>query len=105
MLPIRSYESSSLLYVWATPGAAKERTGEFKEDADGTWYWKIYVTAKAEDGKANDAIIRCLSKKLDLPKSSFEIIFGKTDRKKRIVVGESFSTLEKIIKSVTGTLF
>ncbi len=105
MLPIRPYESQTLIYVWATPGASKERTGEFKEDSDGTWYWKVYVTQKAEDGKANDAIIRCLSKKLDLAKSKFEIIHGKIDRKKRILIQENFLVLEKTLKSVTGTLF
>ena len=43
---------------------------------------KIYVTAAPEDGKANEAVIKMLSKELKLPKSAITIIQGLKSRKK-----------------------
>ncbi len=47
---------------------------------------KVSVTAPAESGKANGAVIKLLSGKLRVPKSSITITAGRTSRQKRIHV-------------------
>ena len=47
---------------------------------DGTW--KIRLKAVPEKGKANQELIKYLSKTLDLPKAQISIISGQTDRLK-----------------------
>lgn len=45
---------------------------------------KVWVKEKPVDGKANLALIELLSKHLDVPKSSIEIISGQKNRNKLI---------------------
>ena len=45
---------------------------------------KIRVAAPPEEGKANDALIKFLAKLFDIPRSSIEIISGKTTKLKRV---------------------
>ena len=47
---------------------------------------KISVTAPADKGKANEAVIEVLSKDLKVAKSLIEIIRGKTTRIKQITI-------------------
>ena len=105
MSPIKSHQNHSVLYVWATPGAAKDRLGEVVLDADQHPNLKVYVTAIAEKGLANKAIIALLSKKLGIAKSLFEIIVGEKDRHKRILIRVPQDELERSLKAATGSLF
>ncbi len=73
------------LRVKVTPKAKAERIK--KETApDGTTLYKVYVTAVAEDGKANEAVIKLLAVALDVPKSSVVITRGFTGRDKVIQI-------------------
>lgn len=73
------------LHVKVTPKAKSERIK--KEIApDGTVLYKVYVTAVAEDGKANEAVIKLLADALDVPKSSLVITRGFTSRNKTIQI-------------------
>ena len=47
---------------------------------------KVRITAPAEDGKANKALIRLLSEKLNISKSNIDIIRGQTYREKLVCV-------------------
>lgn len=47
---------------------------------------KISVTAVAEKGKANDAVIEVLSENLGIAKSLVEIVRGKTTRIKHVEI-------------------
>ncbi|QOL20192.1 DUF167 domain-containing protein [Candidatus Bodocaedibacter vickermanii] len=105
MSPIKPHQNHSVLYVWATPGAAKDRLGEIVLDADQHPNLKVYVTAIAEKGLANKAIIALLSKKLGIAKSLFEIIVGEKDRHKRILIQVPVDELERSLKAATGSLF
>jgi uncharacterized protein len=44
--------------------------------------WKVRVTAPPEDGRANDALLELLAKRLDLPRRSLSIVSGHTSREK-----------------------
>ena len=60
---------------------------------------KVGVTSAPEDGKANDAAVKLLSKLLHVPKSNIEIISGHSSRNKRIAIkGISKEKMEKLIK-------
>ena len=56
------------------------------EDDKGDGWLKISVCAAPEKGKANKELIEFLSKKLKVAKSRIEIVFGQTDRYKKVAV-------------------
>lgn len=105
MSPILPCGEHSILYIWATPGASKERLGEIVLDHEQQAYLKIYTPAIAEKGLANKAIINFLGKKLGIAKSSFQIISGITDRRKRLLVQVCPNELSQKLKESTGSLF
>jgi len=72
-----------VLQVRVTPKASANRL-KMDYAADGATLLRVYVTAAPENGKANEAVIRLLSKELGLPKSAFTITHGLTDRNKVI---------------------
>ncbi len=47
---------------------------------------KVYTVAPANDGKANEAVIKLLSKHFDIAKSKIKIIRGETSRDKVVEV-------------------
>ena len=58
---------------------------------------KAAVTAPAEDGKANKAIIELLAVEWRLPKSAFEVMRGATARDKVVsIAGEPASLADRI---------
>ena len=58
-------------------------------DADHVEFLKISVVSVPEKGKANKELFSFLAKKLNVAKSSLEIISGKTDRYKKILIKDS----------------
>ena len=58
---------------------------------------KAAVTAPAEDGKANKAIVELLAAEWRLPKSAFEVMRGATARDKVVsIAGEPASLADRI---------
>ena len=58
---------------------------------------KVAVTAPAEDGKANRAVIELLAAEWGLPKSAFEVMRGLTARDKTVrISGEPASLAGRI---------
>ncbi|NDV98365.1 DUF167 domain-containing protein [Salipiger sp. PrR002] len=66
----------AVLEVRVTPKASRN---EIREE-DGQI--RIYVTTVPENGKANDAVVKLLSKALGVPKSRLTLIRGATSRDK-----------------------
>ena len=86
MLDLFDYKNPpDTLRVKVTPKAKAERIKK-EVSTDGTVLYKIYVTAVPEDGKANEAVIKLLSKALGVAKSSLTITHGHTSRQKTIKV-------------------
>lgn len=52
--------------------------------SDGTW--RLAVSAPAEGGKANAAVIEALAEEFDVPKSSVKIVRGLAGRLKEIEI-------------------
>lgn len=64
--------------IRVTPKASSNRIVEATDDS----VMKVYVTAVPEDGKANQAVLKLLSRYLGVAKSSLQIIQGETSRDK-----------------------
>jgi hypothetical protein len=79
------------LAVQVTPKASQTKIGEVTLGSDGQPYLKVYVTAVPEDNKANKALIALLAKTFKIPKSSLQIISGKTDRRKVVRIEGNFA--------------
>lgn len=72
--------------VRLTPKASRDRIQGVVLDADGQAVVKVQVTTIPEDGKANQALIKLLSKQWRVAKTQMEIIQGATDRRKLILI-------------------
>ncbi len=65
------------------PGAKRNA---WKEEVSGI---KVYLTAPAIDGRANEALIQFLAKKFNVRKSSVNLIRGLKSRQKTVTINDS----------------
>lgn len=73
--------SGTLLPVKAKPNARKN---EIRGAIDGAL--KVAVTATAEKGKANEAIVKLLAKLIAVPKSQVKLLAGGTISTKKFLI-------------------
>ena len=78
-----------IIHLKITANASKNDICGIINDTNGQQYLKVKVTAIADNGAANKAIIEFLAKKWDISKSSIEIIAGKTASRKRILIKDT----------------
>ena len=69
------------LRLRVSPGGPAERV--VGRHGDG---WKVRVAAPAEDGKANEAVLRLLAASLDLPRRDVTLVSGHAARDKVVAV-------------------
>jgi uncharacterized protein len=69
------------------PGARLEKVSR---EPDGSLL--VSVTARAQEGKANDAVVNAVAKHLRVPKSSVRIVSGLSSRTKMLEVPGSESS-------------
>lgn len=81
--------------VRLTPKAARDRIDGPAPEADGGTVLKVAVTAVPEDGKANAALVKLLSKQWKVPKSAIAITAGATDRRKTLLVSGDAAELKR----------
>jgi len=74
------------VFLRVRPGAGRNAVGAPAVEADGGTRLKVSVTAPAEGGKANAALIKLLAKEWRLPKSAFQIAAGAGGRRKTVLV-------------------
>ena len=80
-----------------TPRAAANRIGGLQDEADGGIALKVAVTAIAEDGKANHAVIALLAKSWRLAKRDLSILQGAADRRKILhIAGDPAELLQRL---------
>lgn len=70
-----------LLFIRVQPRSSKDGFAEVMENVR-----KLRIKAAPVDGKANDHLIRYLSKLLGVPKSRIQVETGHTSRNKRVRV-------------------
>jgi len=86
-MKVRNYhlhdgQKGAALAIRVTPRASKNEIVDIL--SDGTV--KIRLTAPPVEGQANEALIKFLSKVLDVPISSLEIVAGDTGRDKLVSI-------------------
>jgi uncharacterized protein (TIGR00251 family) len=65
--------------------------------------WKVRVTAPAEAGRANDAVVRLLADTLALPRKSVTLVSGHSARDKIVeLAGLEPSDVERRLSSAAG---
>lgn len=81
MIQITDHAEGCVLPVRAQPGA--RRNAVIGEQAQGL---KVAVTAPAEGGRANKALLEVLAEWLHLKKSQIELLSGPTSRHKKFLL-------------------
>jgi uncharacterized protein len=80
------------------PGAA--RAGVVGRHGDA---WKLRVTAAAEGGRANDAVVRLLADTLALPRKAVTLVSGHSTRDKVVeLAGIEPGDIERRLSSAAG---
>ena len=93
------------LKVRLTPKSSREGIDQIETLSDGTHVLKVRVRALPEDGEANAALLRCLSKALRLPSSALKLTQGGKSRTKTVMLlgdGEAIArSLQESVASAT----
>ncbi len=88
--------------VRITPKARRDGVEGLAETVNGGAEIRVSVTAVPEDGKANRALIKLLSKAWGVPKTAISIVAGETDRHKILSIsGEPERILPRIAQSLS----
>lgn len=89
------------LRVRLSPKAKREGVEGLYVDSEGSEALKIAVNAPPVDGQANKAVIVLLSKLWKIPKSSFKIVTGQTDRNKTLAIeGDADALFKQLVSEV-----
>jgi uncharacterized protein (TIGR00251 family) len=81
VLPISPTATGVLLRLRVQPRASREEVAGVTADTI-----RLRLTAPPVDGAANEALIRFLAAKLNVPQSALELVSGRTGRTKVVAV-------------------
>ncbi len=85
--------------VRAVPKAARARIDGPEATADGGTRLKVRVTAPADRGKANEAVLRLLAKAWGVAPRDLTLVSGTTARNKQVLLaGDPAAQLERLTK-------
>ena len=90
------HKDGTIIYVRASTNGNSDQIMGTEERANGKTYLKIKTSSVAENGRANEAIIKLLAKTLSIPKSSIMVLSGHTSREKSILVNASKADIETV---------
>jgi uncharacterized protein (TIGR00251 family) len=93
----RADKDGVLLRVCLTPKASLERVGELFEHPSGMVI-KASVRALPDKGKANQAIIKLLSKEFRRPKTSLDLVSGMQSRVKTVKFSGNSEEITKLFE-------
>jgi len=79
-------EGGVVISVRLQPAAGQNRIDGIETAADGRRRLKVRVTAVAEKGRANQALVRLLAKAAGLPRSALAVTGGHKQRNKQLLV-------------------
>ncbi len=102
--PYGMNDSGIRLAVRLTPKAGRAGIRGIARAADGAAYVKAGVTAPAEGGKANRALIKLLARELGLPASTMHIASGATARQKSVQIAGDPAHLKKRLELFCGEI-
>ncbi len=100
---VKAADGGLRVAVRLTPKGRRDAIEGLAETADGGAEIRASVTAVPEDGKANRALVKLLSKSWGIPKSDIAIVSGATDRHKVLsLICEPERILPRIADSVAA---
>jgi uncharacterized protein (TIGR00251 family) len=86
-----------------SPRAKADRVVAIAEGAKGGRVLKASVTAPAEGGKANEALLRLLARAWDLSRRDLSIVAGATSRNKSVrMAGDPQRLIDRITPVIAG---
>lgn len=92
-------DSNAYLKINVTTGSKIERIEKFNSEG----LIKVRVKAKPIQGKANEAIIKLISKSLGIPTSKISIKTGKYSRNKTVEIdGYDIKQIKKLIEQLSN---
>lgn len=97
----QSAENGVKLFVRLSPKAKREGIEGVYAEPDGSERLKIAVNAPPVDGKANDALIKGLAKRLKIAKSAITLTAGAADRSKTLFIAGDPDELMKKLEDLT----
>ena len=102
--PYSMNDSGIRLAIRLTPKASHASINGMARTNDGQAYVKATVTAPAEGGKANRALLKLLARELRQPASTMHIASGATARQKSIQIAGNPANLKKRLELFCGEL-
>lgn len=90
------------LLLRVTPRAAKNAVDGWRADAVGDPRLLVRVTAPADKGRANKAVIRLIAKSMGVAPGRIRIIRGETDRNKVLAFDGETSDIRDRINTAFG---
>ena len=103
-IPYGITDTGAKLAIRLTPKARQAGFRGIAEAADGAAYIKAGVTAPAEGGKANKALLKLLAREFDLPASAMRIASGAQARQKSIQIAGDPAGIKKRLELFCGDL-
>lgn len=88
MPPFHQHRGHWRIALRVTPKAGRNALGGVVADGQGQQRLRVLVTAPADQGKANQAVLKLLAKTWRLPASCLRIVQGETARDKLVEIGE-----------------
>lgn len=82
---LRAHEDGLLLTVRVSPGAKQTKALSWEAGADGQRQLRLRVSAPAEKGKANEAVLKLLAGLFGVPRNRLRLISGATSRAKTVL--------------------
>jgi uncharacterized protein len=89
---VAPHREGTVLGVRVRPGARREGVVGVHGDA-----LKIAVTAPAEGGRANEALLALLARLFGVPRRDLRLLSGETSREKRVLVALPPRTVEAVL--------
>lgn len=80
--PYKVFDDHLRLAVRLTPNGGRDAIDGIEPNGDGEAHLKARVSCVPEKGKANQALIVLIAKRLGVPKSSISLVSGDTARQK-----------------------
>jgi uncharacterized protein YggU (UPF0235/DUF167 family) len=86
------------LAVRLTPKSSADRILGLAVTDEGSVALKVAVTAAPEAGKANEALLKLLARRLGRPRRDLSLILGATDRRKLVHIAGDPAHLMKVLE-------
>jgi len=91
---------SILLFTKVIPNSSKDAIGTIEKSINNKYVLKLKVSAVPENNKANNAVIKLLSKQLDITINDFEISSGEKSKLKNIIIHGDIKEIENKLLSL-----